>query len=134
MVGVGVGNVLAGLTAPVAAYFTRRMELKAAETVRRLELAEAVHAARLKAAAEGRQLDAEWERLAIQNAGWKDEYWTMALSVPLVLCFVPAFAPDVAAGFAVLESTPEWYRYSVGVAIAAAFGVRPLLNVVRGRK
>lgn len=129
-----VGKVLAGVAGPVVDYLTTRAQLTHQRAVRRMELEAAVHEAQVTAAREGRQLEAEWERLSIGNSGWKDEYWTVALSVPLILCFFPGWAPVILAGFGAVEQAPEWYRYSVGVAIAAAFGVRPLVNIVRRRE
>lgn len=87
---------------------------------------------RLKAESKGkaeRQLIEQagsWEEIHAKNSGhsWKDEYWTIVFSIPLILCFIPGLEAYVAAGFAVLEQTPEWYRYSVGVLMAASVGIR----------
>jgi hypothetical protein len=78
--------------------------------------------------------EAEWELHQIRNSGWKDEYWTIVLSAPVILVFIPFFQPYVAGGFASLEQAPEWYLVAVGTAIAAAFGVRPLINYFTKKK
>jgi len=55
---------------------------------------------------------------------WKDEWLTILFSIPLILAFIPGMEDVVKNGFAQLESMPEWYQYSVGVIVAASFGVR----------
>lgn len=55
---------------------------------------------------------------------WKDEWLTILFSIPLILAFVPGMEEIVANGFQQLEQMPEWYQYSLGVIVAASFGVR----------
>ena len=67
-----------------------------------------------------------WEEIHAKgsNHSWKDEFWTIIFSIPLVMAFVPGLVVYVEEGFKALESTPEWYRYSVGVLVAASVGIR----------
>ena len=79
--------------------------------------------------------DVAWENLSIENAGWKDEWFTLMLSVPVVMCFIPGGAPYVQAGFAALSaSTPEWFTYAFLVAVGSSFGVRKLTDFMSLRK
>ena len=55
---------------------------------------------------------------------WKDEWLTILFSIPLILAFIPGMEEVVANGFQQLEQRPEWYQYSLGVIVAASFGVR----------
>ena len=55
---------------------------------------------------------------------WKDEWLTILFSIPLILAFIPGMEQVVANGFAQLQTMPEWYQYSLGVIVAASFGVR----------
>jgi hypothetical protein len=56
---------------------------------------------------------------------WKDEWFTILLSGPFIMCFIPALAPYVKEGFEILkESTPNWYRWAFLGAIVASFGLR----------
>jgi hypothetical protein len=55
---------------------------------------------------------------------WKDEWLTILFSVPLILAFIPGMEGVVQNGFDQLSSMPEWYQYSLGVIVAASFGVR----------
>lgn len=69
---------------------------------------------------------AEWEKVMAEasKTSWKDEWFTVLLSIPLVMCFIPGAVSYVQAGFTALESMPEYYQYWVGLAICASFGVR----------
>ena len=79
----------------------------------------------------------DWDLAAIKATenSWKDEWITLLFSVPLVLAFMPfAWAEDlVANGFAALEAMPQWYQYSLGIIVAASFGVRSATKLF-GRK
>ena len=79
--------------------------------------------------------DIAWENLSISNSGWKDEWFTVLLSIPMVMCFVPGGAQYVQEGFAALNaSTPEWYQYAFLVAVGSSFGVRKLTDFMKLRK
>jgi len=68
----------------------------------------------------------DWDLEAIKGAStsWKDEWLTILFSIPLILAFIPGMEQVVANGFAQLQAMPEWYQYSLGVIVAASFGVR----------
>lgn len=76
----------------------------------------------------------DFEALRQGERSWKDEYWTFVLSIPLILVFIPGMDQYIMRGFQQLEAVPEWYRYSVGIAIAAAFGFRQLVNLFGKKK
>jgi len=121
-------DALSKAGAAVLGYVTRRAELRAEAAARAHELrAKAAEQAAAIAAENGRALRA-WEVAALENAGWKDEWFTVLLSVPLILAFIPGAAPYISAGFGALEVCPDWYKVGVGSAIAAAFGVRPAVD------
>lgn len=69
---------------------------------------------------------AEWEKIQAENGrhSWRDEYWTVILSIPCILVFFPDMVPHIKSGFAALEDMPEFYQYWLGVAILTSFGVR----------
>jgi len=58
------------------------------------------------------------------QSSWKDEWLTILFSVPLVMAFIPGMEGIVENGFNQLEAMPTWYQYSLGVIVAASFGVR----------
>lgn len=69
---------------------------------------------------------AEWEQLMAKNSGdsWKDEFWTIALAIPLGMAFVPSLADFARQGFEVISTLPDWYHQILMIIIPAAFGIR----------
>jgi magnesium-transporting ATPase (P-type) len=95
------------------------------------ESEEKLKVARAKAVAE---INWDIEMARASASSWKDEYWTVILSIPLILCFFPDTAPYIKEGFETLKSSvPEWYIAAVGAAIAAAFGYRGFHKVMNKR-
>jgi hypothetical protein len=81
--------------------------------------------------------EAEWEKIMAEGSqsSWKDEWLTILFSVPLVLCFTGEWGRNVVAeGFAALEIMPDWYQYTLGVIVAASFGVRSATKFFGGKK
>lgn len=70
------------------------------------------------------EIDWDLEAIKGSQSSWKDEWLVILFSVPLILAFIPGMEGVVANGFAQLEAMPEWYQYSLGVIVAASFGVR----------
>ena len=70
------------------------------------------------------ELDWDLEMAKGSQSSWKDEWLTVLFSIPLVMAFIPGMEEVVANGFEQLNSMPEWYQYSLGVIVAASFGVR----------
>ncbi|MGA0426946.1 MAG: hypothetical protein ACO3OM_12525 [Alphaproteobacteria bacterium] len=71
--------------------------------------------------------EADWERLMAQGSqsSWKDEWLTILFSIPLILSFCGEWGRTVTEqGFAALEIMPDWYQYTLGVIVAASFGIR----------
>ena len=68
--------------------------------------------------------DIDWDQIMAKNSAssWKDEYWTIVLSIPTILIFVPGMAHYIMDGFDSMRAVPEWYKYALMTAIAAAFG------------
>ena len=71
--------------------------------------------------------EADWERLMAQGSqnSWKDEWLTILFSIPLILSFCGEWGRTITSeGFAALEVMPDWYQYTLGVIVAASFGIR----------
>jgi len=105
------------LIAPIANLASGYLKNKAEEK-------QAVHERKLEMIKQ----DANWENIQATNSGtsWKDEWFTLLFSVPLVMAFVPEMVPVVKDGFNVLEGMPEFYKAFLGAAVAASFGIRAL--------
>lgn len=74
--------------------------------------------------------DIAWENTAQQNAGWKDEYWTLLISAPFILTWFPGMQDTIMQGFRSFEAMPDWYQMAVGVAVSAAFGFKKFAEVM----
>ena len=70
--------------------------------------------------------EAGWEKIMAEASkdSWKDEAWTILFIVIIGMCFIPPMQPYVDEGFAVLESTPDWFQWAMYASIAASFGLR----------
>lgn len=97
-------------------------------------VAKAVTNARIEKVKTGQAADIAWEKTSLDQSGWKDEYWTIVLSIPMIMCFIPGLVDYVAQGFVALQKTPEWYQYAIGIAIGSAFGVRQIGNFMKLKK
>lgn len=121
----------------VSDYFGKRQEiaLKKLELEGRIEEAKAEGMINLLR--DRQNADIDWEKLSIQNSGWKDEWFTVTLTVMVISIFIPPLQPTVMQGFAALELTPTWFQVSFLVAVGSAFGVRvfgSFLDMVKGKK
>lgn len=99
-----------------------------------LAVAKAVTDARIEKVKTGQAGDIAWEKTSLDQSGWKDEYWTIVLSMPMIMCFIPGLVEYVVKGFEALQKTPEWYRYAIGIAISSAFGVKTFANFMKLKK
>jgi len=70
------------------------------------------------------EIDSDIEMARASSSSWKDEWLVILFSIPLILAFIPGMEDVVQNGFEQLNKMPEWYQYSLGVIVAASFGVR----------
>ena len=72
-----------------------------------------------------------WDEIHAKNSGesWKDEWFTLLFSIPLVLAFIPSAVPYVEQGFRVLELMPDWYKQALAVLVAASVGYQKLTQL-----
>jgi hypothetical protein len=70
------------------------------------------------------EIDWDIEMARSSSSSWKDEWLVILFSIPLILAFIPGMEGIVQNGFDQLNRMPEWYQYSLGVIVAASFGVR----------
>ena len=102
------------------------------------EKQKAKHEAELKAISN----DGNWEEIQARNSAtsWKDEWWTIVLSIPLIAVGVAVAIDDltivdrVHAAFETLNTLPEWYQYLLFIAIAASFGIKGVNSLMEMRK
>ena len=106
-------TILAPIAQLLGSYLKNKAEEKQAVHERKLEVI---------------KHESNWDNIQATNAGtsWKDEWFTLLFSVPLVMAFVPEMVHIVKEGFQVLEGMPDWYKGFLGAAVAASFGIRTL--------
>ena len=84
-----------------------------------------------------------WEALHAQGSqdSYKDEYWTLIFSLPLLAIFYGVFSGSIEVieqvrySFEVLESLPDWYQYLLFMLVSASVGIRgadKLIKLKRG--
>lgn len=117
-------KMLGGIISAVPTYFLNKQEIKAKAKEREDEMKSVLHERNLELIKQGRIADAKWNESHINNAGWRDEFITIVLSIPMIMCFIPGLDGYVMAGFAALAETPVWYQGAVSVMIAATFGMK----------
>jgi hypothetical protein len=100
------------------------VELVGGHLKRKAEERQAVHERKLEII----KSESDWETTMAQGSqtSFKDEWFTLLFSVPLVMAFIPEAVGYVQQGFAVLEGMPDWYKAFLGAAVAASFGIRTL--------
>lgn len=81
------------------------------------------------------QQEGDWEKIMASGSqnSWKDEWFTIVLSIPLVFSFYPEAVPYIAQGFEALQKTPEWYQWAIMAAISASFGLRGISKFTGGK-
>lgn len=116
-------NLLIGPVTELAGTWLKgKVEEKKAQTGAKVAKAQA-EATIMQKKATG-EIDWDLEMAKGSQSSWKDEWLVILFSIPLILAFIPGMEEVVANGFLQLEMMPEWYQYSLGVIVAASFGVR----------
>jgi hypothetical protein len=99
---------------------------------------QAKHEAKMKVI----QSDGDWEsKMADASANsWKDEFWTIVLSVPIfmigysIVVGDPEIVTRVEDGFVALSGLPEWYQMLLFIAISSSFGIKGVSKLMSLRK
>jgi hypothetical protein len=123
---MGLGDIVSGLFKPIGDYFVRRQEIKADDRQQERAIKKALTERQIDLIDKGLTADMSWEMEFAKQAGssWKDEYTLIVVSIPLVMAFIPGFAPFVMAGFTAFAATPLWYQVMVQVIFYATYGIR----------
>ena len=76
---------------------------------------------------------ADWEQIHAKGSqsSWKDEFWTVVWSIPLIMCFM-GYSDKATEGFDALSAMPDWYQYTLVTMVLAAFGIR-MNNLIRSK-
>ena len=89
----------------------------------------------LELAKQGMQIEADWDRAAQEDMKhtWKDEYFAILFSIPLIASFVPQLQEHMLRGFEILDKTPDWYKWLIIGIVVATFGLRWMFNKIKLR-
>ncbi|PMI40724.1 hypothetical protein BCU46_04815 [Enterovibrio norvegicus] len=101
---------------------------KANKLKRQDDMEQARHDAKLGRLKNGDEKAADLDMVSIKERGLKDEFIMLVVFVPLMLSFIPDYAPYVDAGFAALKSVPEYYWYVVAAVVIDTFGFRSMVR------
>ena len=123
--------MLQALIAPIASLATGWLSNKAEEK-------KAVHEQKLSVI----KSESNWENLMAESSAssWKDEYWTIILSMPFVLLFFAVLMDNtlmierIELAFLLFDKLPDWYQYLLFMAISASFGIRGAKSLMELRK
>jgi len=107
---------------------------KTAKVESKIQIDEAVTNAEIKRIDKRGSADIAWEDTSLKQSGWKDEFWTIIIAIPMVMCFIPGLVGYVERGFEALEKTPMWYQALVATAFASAFGVKKFVSFMKLKK
>jgi hypothetical protein len=117
-------SIIKGVTGPVADYFKQRTKLKYDLKLKKIDSLIRIEDAKATRAIKELDSDTAWELKQLEQQGWKDDWVLILLSIPLVLVFIPQFAPFIHMGFQVLAGTPDWYRWLIMLVFTAIYGIR----------
>lgn len=95
-----------------------------------------IQEAKVKTAQKIAVADGEYDlkALEVSENSWKDEWWTVVLSLPLIMLGYGVFAGDmeivdrVSQMFIIMSDLPEWYQYALYGAIGGSFGLKGLVK------
>ena len=130
---MNLGDIVGGILKPVGSYFEKREERKALKDQHAAELLMKEHEVKLamynrqiELKSQGLEADANWEMEFARQAAtsWKDEYVLIAMSIPVIMCFIPGCDVYVAKGFEALSKTPAWYQGAFLAIFLATYGIR----------
>tara|TARA_B100001094_G_C18043545_1_gene726249 strand:- start:616 stop:1005 length:390 start_codon:yes stop_codon:yes gene_type:complete len=128
-----IGQLLGPIAGLASSWLDAKTTKQAAEAKLKLTEAEA----KAKILLSEKTSVADWERIMAEGSqsSFKDEWLVGLFSIPLVLSFCGETGRDIVAnGFAALETMPDWYQYTLGVIVAASFGVRSATKFFGGKR
>lgn len=122
-----LSNIIGGLVSPITSLFEKRSENKTKVTLSKID--------RLKNADDAL---AEWEAIQAESGGngWKDEYVTLIITLPIPVIFFaviasvlfedPVYADAARQGIAAIKEILPNYQEILAAVCLAAIGIRAL--------
>lgn len=129
--------MLQAFIGPISGLVSSWMDKKTAEQAGKAAVAKVKAESEAAVMVSAATSTAEWEKLMAQGSqtSLKDEWILGLFSIPLILSFCGEWGRTIVAeGFAALETMPDWYQYTLGVIVAASFGVRSATKFFGNKK
>ena len=134
IIGDAVFGLIKGLIAPISTVVGNWQKRKSVKLESDVKIAEARTTSIINRLTTKQEGDISWENLSIDKSGWKDEFFTVVLSVPAILCFIPGCVAYVREGFIALNSMPGWYQWAFSIAVGSAFGYKRIADFMSLKK
>ncbi|WP_404818323.1 hypothetical protein [Vibrio bathopelagicus] len=110
------------MTGGVATY--KQLNQNKAEALKcKDELENEKHQARVRRLQNGEEQASSLDDISIRDRGFKDEFILLVVFVPLILSFIPNYAPYVEQGFNALQNIPK-----VGAVVVDTLGMRAMVR------
>ena len=123
-------SILESLGKGVIGYFSDKSKAKA--KLRKAELDEkiAISLAKIDILTTTTDNRFKLDMLAMQNMNksYKDEFFMIMFSLPMILAFIPSMQEVALKGFNVIAKMPKWYVSLVVGMVVVTFGMRQMLS------
>lgn len=130
---LGLGLITQAISS-IGSYFSDGQKIKAAQKERVDDIKKMELETKLEAIKTGMNADIAQDTLGMKNAGVMDDISFYLFLAPIPLAFIPSMVPHIEAGFAVLETMPEYYKIALGLMLVSVWGYRrlviPIVEVV----
>lgn len=122
----------------VVGWFERKQKLAQTRAENEAAIEQARTQGEIARLSKAQDAEIAWDQEAVSQMklSWKDEYFVIVWTVPLWLAMLPfGWALQASAAFfQTMDSAPDWYVSGMAVMIAASFGVRQLINIMKARQ
>lgn len=104
-----------------------RQELKKIKNAGAIKLAQTKIDAKIRQLSSDSENAGDLDRIALENAGWKDEFLLIVVTLPAIMAFIPGMVSYVEDGFKALENMPEYYQYMFAGVFIYVFGFKRIM-------
>ena len=114
-----ISSSLAALVSPITEIIKGKQEIRKAVTKSKIASIE-----------RGQVSDIDLDTEARTQAGFMDDISFYIFLSPAILSFYPPALPHIMAGFAALESMPQWWQAALGMMLVSVWGYRKLVSPI----
>ena len=120
--------IWSALISPIASLAGTFLEGQVSKSKAKAQLVQTEAEAKSEVMKNAAMHDSKWELIMAEStkSSIKDEVVTIAVLIPVILCFIPGMEDVVKNGFQRLSELPEWYTYLLFLTCSAALGIRSL--------